>query len=129
MALPGRGHVQVRVQQVSEERVVLATLRGHALAGVVRFSTKDLAHAVRFEVLTCDAAANPIDWLARTLGGARIQQANWTQLVKNVIELSGGTADRVRHGSRTLSYDEAAAVETWIRDTIALRRRGEARDF
>ena len=91
MALPGRGHVQVRVEEVTDDYVVLATLRGHALAGIVRFSATPVAGgAVRFEVTTCDAAANAVDWITLTLGGARIQDAHWKRLVQNVVTLAGG---------------------------------------
>ena len=40
MNLPARGHVQIRVAEVTDDHVVGVTLQGHALAGCVRFSTR-----------------------------------------------------------------------------------------
>jgi NADH dehydrogenase len=118
MALPGRGHVQVRVQEVTPEHVVVATLRGHAVAGIVRFSARRHESSVRFEVTTCDAAANPIDWLALSLGGARIQDANWTRVVQKVVDLSGGTSEGIATAIQTLNATAAAEAERWIRGVI-----------
>ena len=118
MALPGRGHVQVRVEHVQEDQVIVGTLRGHAVAGIVRFSTRTLADGVRFEVMTCDRPANALDWIALTLGGAQLQNANWAAVVRNVSQLAGGTAGEVRRDQRKLSADEAGAVEGWIEALI-----------
>ena len=122
LALPGRGHVAVRVEDVSDSDVVLATLRGHAVAGFVRFDTRDAAGAVHFGVTTCDAAANALDWVALTFGGARLQDANWTRVVENVVKLAGGVADGVASDSRTLTPDEAASAQDWIQRVIARRQ-------
>ena len=127
MALPGRGHVQVRVEEVTNDYVVLATLRGHALAGIVRFSTTPVSDgAVRFEVTTCDAAANAIDWITLTLGGARIQDAHWKRLVQNVVTLAGGTTDGVHSHARTLTADERRNAESWIQRVIENHHRARA---
>jgi NADH dehydrogenase len=123
LALPGRGHVQIRVEDVTDDHVVVGTLRGHVVAGVVRFRTEPLPDGVRFEVMTCDRAANAIDWIALTLGGARLQDANWTALVQNVGTLAGGSADDVRHDARKLDQQEATAAQDWIGAVI--RRHGE----
>jgi hypothetical protein len=114
MALPGRGHVQVRVEEVAERHVVVGTLRGHALAGIVRFSVSPEESGLRFEVMTCDAAANALDWIGLTLGGARMQDANWAAAVQNVVDLSGGRSDGVQFEFRKLDAKEADAVEEWI---------------
>jgi NADH dehydrogenase len=118
MALPGRGHVQVRVEEATEGRVVLSTLRGHALAGLVQFRTRPVGDVVEFEVMTCDAAANAMDWLGLTLGGARIQDANWTRLAENVGAMAGGSAAPVQSDARKLDAEEATAVERWIRTVV-----------
>ena len=118
IALPGRGHVEVRVREVTPDHVTVATLRGHAVAGVVRFSATAHGDAVRFEVTTCDAAANALDWLTLSLGGARIQDANWTSVVAKVIEMSGGHSAGVSTVIRTLDTSEAAEAERWIREVL-----------
>jgi hypothetical protein len=120
--LPGRGHVQVRVEEADDHHVVLATLRGHPLAGFVRFRTMPAARGVRFEVTAADRSANPVDWLGLTLGGARGQNANWRQVVENVAQLAGGTADDVQSDTRDVTGDEADEVDAWIRDVINHRR-------
>jgi uncharacterized protein YbjT (DUF2867 family) len=124
MALPGRGHVQVRVEEVAPHHVIVATLRGHVVAGIVRFSTRQAGSAVVFEVMTCDTAANAVDWLALTLGGARVQDANWLRVVQNVVTLSGGTAESTHSDGQKLSGEEAAEVRGWIR-TIIARQQSE----
>jgi NADH dehydrogenase len=116
MTLPGRGHVQVRVREVASRRVTLATVRGHALAGIVRFSARDLDDGLEFEVMTCDAAANRLDWLTLTMGGARLQDANWSTVVERVAQRAGGTHGAVQSDNRTLGDEEAAAVERWVNE-------------
>jgi NADH dehydrogenase len=118
MALPGRGHVQVRVREVAPRRVTLATVRGHALAGIVRFSARDLDDGVEFEVMTCDAAANRLDWLTLTMGGARLQDANWATVVERVARRAGGTHDAVQSDNRTLGDEETASVERWVNEIV-----------
>jgi NADH dehydrogenase len=122
MALPGRGHVQVRVEEVTDTHVVVATLRGHALAGVVKFSTRTFDDSVGFEVMPCDTAANALDWLTLTLGGAKAQDANWISVVQNVVKLAGGTADPVHTEARKLAGGEAEQMQQWIRGLIQRQR-------
>jgi NADH dehydrogenase len=125
MALPGRGHVQVRVEEITDHHAIVSTLRGHALAGIVRFGARTIDDGVRFEVMTCDTAANALDWLTLTLGGARIQDANWTKVVQNVAKLAGGSAGAVEYDARKLEGEEAEHVERWI-VTIIERQRTRA---
>jgi NADH dehydrogenase len=122
LALPGRGHVQIRVEEVTDEHVIVSTVRGHALAGIVRFRVEQLADVVRFEVLTCDTAASALDWLALTIGGSRIQDANWSAVVKNVVNLSGGTSEGVQFDRRKLEEGEAQLVDRWIKGVIQRQR-------
>jgi hypothetical protein len=119
IALPGRGHVQVRVREVTTDHIVLATLRGHAVAGIVRFSATTRAGTTRFEMTTCDAAANALDWLTHSIGAARMQDANWMRVVSNVTALSGGRSEGVESDIRTLDAAQAAAAEHWIRGILA----------
>jgi hypothetical protein len=125
MALPGRGHVQVRVEEVTDAHVVLATLIGHAVAGFVRFRTHDLDGRVRFDVMTCDSAGSSLDWVAMAMGSSRLQDANWRHVVEHMVSLSGGTTDTIHMDSRTLSDEEAAAVEHWIQRIIERRHTPE----
>jgi NADH dehydrogenase len=127
MALPGRGHVQVRIEDVSDEHVIVATLRGHVLAGIVRFSAVDLAGGVRFEVLTCDTAANALDWMALSLGAARVQDANWTRVVQNVAKLAGGEASDISVDGRRLHGEERTNVERWIQNIIRRQQTSQHR--
>ena len=122
MALPGRGHVQVRVEEVTDERIVVSTLQGHALAGIVQFSTRDVERGVRFDVMTCDTAARVLDWVSLSLGGARIQDANWTTVVERVGQLADGVPGAIQTDARKLSGDEAESVTGLIR-TIVQRHR------
>lgn len=91
-ALPVRGNVQVRVEAVETNRIVLATLKRHPLAGFLQFSAEEIEDGVRFAVDTFTRAANRIDQLAMKAIGASLQDSNWENLVTKVIEVSGGAA-------------------------------------
>ena len=110
LALPMRGHVQVRCESLEERRVTLLTLEGHPLAGAVRFLCEPRGSAVRFQVEVYDRPANMIDFLAMRTVGDRLQDHTWSHVVEKVVQVSGGTAPQgVEHGQR-----------------IARRRRGES---
>lgn len=128
MAIPGRGHVQVRVEKADDREVVFATLRGHLLAGFVRFATGQHGDAVRFEVTTCDAAGSPLDWLGLSLGGAQLQNINWTTVVQRVVELSGGRTDDIEVETRRVHGEEADQLDAWIHDVVQERRAAARRD-
>jgi uncharacterized protein YbjT (DUF2867 family) len=125
--MPGRGHVQVRVEEASDRRVTFATLIGHPMSGIVRFSTDPIPDGIRFEVLTCDRAANPVDWLMLTLGGAHGQSANWQAVVQKMIELSGGWADGVHSTTQKISDQSSTAIEREIHELIQQRRAWDKR--
>ena len=118
LALPGRGHVAIRVVDVQPTQTIVATLRGHLLAGIVRFRAERVKSGVLFEVMTCDRAANPADWIGLTLGGARLQNVNWRTFVQNVVQRSGGHAGRVRRSTHGFSSAEARAVEEAVADLV-----------
>jgi NADH dehydrogenase len=126
MALPGRGHVQVRVEEVGDHHVVVGTLRGHVVAGIVRFSARQHEDRLTFEVMTCDTAANAFDWLTLTLGGGRIQDANWARVVQNVVTLSGGTADAIASDGGKLTDEEARVVQQSIQAIIEKQRAAQS---
>ena len=122
--LPFRGHVQVRVAEVDEQRFTMMTLEGHPLAGAVRIQTEPLAaDGVRFEVQAYDRAATLPDMLLmRTLGGV-LQNRAWTQLLENVANDVGGLPGDVQQSSETLSPSEAAVVQRWAEEVVVQGRR------
>jgi NADH dehydrogenase len=117
--LPGRGHVQVRVEEADDTHVVLSTLRGHPLAGVVRFLAAPSTDGMRFEVMTADKAATPLDWLGLTIGGARLQDANWRTVVERVARMAGATTTQgVQSHVRAASDPEVEHLSTWVRRLV-----------
>lgn len=126
LALPMRGHVQVRVTGLEARRVTLITLAGHPLAGAVRFLCEQRADDVRFQVEVYERAANVIDLIAMRTVGDRLQDHTWTRVVENVVEMSGGRAPAgVEHEVASLGEDEAAAVSKWLEDITTERKRAE----
>jgi len=67
-------------------------------------------------VMTCENPSNAFDWLTLSLGGARLQDANWETVVENVVKMSGGRAPKVQSDGRRLSAAEAEQADGWIRD-------------
>ncbi|MDQ2667440.1 MAG: NAD-dependent epimerase/dehydratase family protein [Gemmatimonadota bacterium] len=126
LALPMRGHVQVRVGRLEPRRVTLLTLAGHPLAGAVRFFTEQHGTSIRFQAEVYDRAANVIDLVAMRTVGDHLQDHTWSQVVEKVVELSGGaTSGGVEHESESLSDEQAAAVDKWLRELTIQRKRAE----
>jgi NADH dehydrogenase len=126
LALPMRGHVQVRVAELRDRATTLLTLEGHPLAGAVHFATTPVGSAIRFQAEIFDRAANVLDLIAMRALGDRLQVQTWTEVVENVIELSGGRApDGVQHESRSLDDEEAEGVEKWLEELAMKRKRAE----
>jgi Nucleoside-diphosphate-sugar epimerases len=126
LALPMRGHVQVRVAELEARQATLLTLEGHPLAGAVRFLSEPRGAAVRFQVEVYERAANLIDMIAMRTLGDRIQNHTWTAVVERMIERSGGVArDGVLHDSATLDSNEAAAIQEWLEGIVLKRKREE----
>ncbi|HEX8557546.1 MAG TPA: NAD-dependent epimerase/dehydratase family protein [Pyrinomonadaceae bacterium] len=125
LALPLRGNVQVRVEEVAARRVTFATVEGHMLAGVIRFTAAgERRGEVRFSVEIHARAATALDWLALNTVGDSLQRSNWEQVVGRVVELSGGSAPAgVRGESETLSDDEARRVQRLLKDLVNRRKR------
>ncbi len=121
--LPMRGHVQVRVEIVEPTRVVLATLEGHAIAGIVEFTSSDIAEGARFCVDVNARAANVVDWIALETIGRIAQSWNWRAVVQRMIDLSGGTSDGVHEISERLSDEEARKAEARARAIVEQRQR------
>lgn len=126
LALPMRGHVQVRVAEIDERRVTLLTLEGHPLAGAVRFLCEPRGATVRFQVEVYDRAANMIDLIAMRALGDRLQSRTWTEVVENMVTRSGGSApDGVQHDSVALDEEEATVIEQWLEQVMMRRKRDE----
>ena len=125
LALPMRGHVQVRVASLEERRVTLLTLEGHPLAGAVRFLCEPRGDAVRFQVEVYDRPANVIDFLAMRTIGDRLQDHTWSHVVEKMIEISGGSASGVESETASLDEDEAKAIERWVAELALQRKRAE----
>ena len=125
LGLPARGHVQVRVAQLDDHDITLATLEGHPLAGVVRFRFDDRDDgAVRFTIDVIDRAASRIDQLSMALGGGLAQARTWRQTAENVAREAGGASgDGVREQSWSLDDDDAEPLEDWVRGLVQARRR------
>jgi len=126
LALPMRGHVQVRVASLEPRRATLLTLEGHPLAGAVRFLCEPRGDAVRFQVEVYDRPANVLDFIAMRTVGDRMQDHTWSHVVEKMIERSRGTApDGVQHESATLDDAEAHAIERWVEELAMRRKRAE----
>jgi NADH dehydrogenase len=124
MALPVRGNVQVRVEQVTPTQATLVTLSGHPLCGAIRFLAEQRADFLRFEVQVYDRPANIADWLAMRTVGDGLQAQTWEALVTAMVAESGGTATMsVQHEEVDLDPDQAERVETWVKEVVVERKR------
>ncbi len=127
LALPLRGHVQVRVERADPTAVLLVTVEGHPIAGVVEFTTRQLpGGTVRFAIDNYSRAGNAIDALALRTIGEPVQSVHWSKVVQNVIDASGGTSDGVITESRTVDDETAALVEKNVRELIEKRQREQS---
>jgi NADH dehydrogenase len=126
LALPLRGHVQVRVAELEPRRVTLLTLEGHPLAGAVRFLCEPRGSAVRFQAEVYDRPANVIDFLAMRTVGDRLQDHTWSHVVDKVIQISGGQAPAgVESETASLDEAEAKAIERWVAELALQRKRAD----
>jgi NADH dehydrogenase len=124
MELPMGRRVQVRVVEMTPRRITLVTLRGHPLAGAVRFLAESRGDRVRFEVQVYDRSSNTADWLVMHPFGARMQEVNWSALVERMVEETGGSApDDVQQEQDTLEGAQAREVERWLTELVRARRR------
>ena len=108
IAMPLRGHTQVRVEASTPTCITCATLAGHVLAGMVRFRTEDVDDGVVFEVHTVDHAGSRLDRIALALGGLQVKQWTWRRFVKDVVRSSGGRA----HGGITQTSTPLSVEQT-----------------
>ena len=126
LSVPGRGNLQVRVLEVAPRRITFSTVEGHMLAGAVRFKTARLKEGVRFAVEINARAANRLDMLMMNTVGGPLQKSNWEQVVRRVVELSGGEApDGVQSDSARLDEEEAEQVERQLGELVTRRKRAQ----
>jgi uncharacterized protein YbjT (DUF2867 family) len=126
-SLPLRGNFQVRVEVADPTHVVLATIEGHPLAGIVEIKTSESDGGLRFAIETWTRASNFLDWIAVRTVGAPAQDANWRAVVQRAIEASGGTSEGVQQEKEILSDDEAARAEERVKGIVQERKREEVR--
>jgi uncharacterized protein YbjT (DUF2867 family) len=126
LALPLRGHIQVRVAEAADRRITLLTLAGHPLAGAVRFLFSYQGPDVRFEIQVYGRAANAVDFVAMRTVGDFVQNRAWEMVVDNVVRAAGGQArGGVKSESSSLSPDETRSVESWLDALVTKMKREE----
>jgi uncharacterized protein YbjT (DUF2867 family) len=124
LALPMRGNVQVRAEEVGDGVITLATLEGHPLAGAVRFEFAEVPTGLRFTINVADRPATALDYVGMALVGNAAQRKAWVTTAERVVEASGGEApDGVRHSAASLDDEQAAPFQAWIERMVARRLR------
>ena len=124
MALPVRGHVQIRVERLTENEAVLVTLAGHPLAGAVRFLSEQIADSLRFQVQLYDRPANLADWFLMRAVGDGVQARSWEAMLEKLVAESGGTCTSgIQHEEEILDEEKTERVEAWLADLILARKR------
>lgn len=124
MALPLRGNIQVRVVDLGERYVTLATVAGHPLAGTVTFRTEDSGATIRFEAEVRDRAAGFADWVMMETAGRFLQRFSWHELIGNVVRESGGHApDGVHEEIRELEEQDANEADKRLVDLVSASQR------
>lgn len=127
MALPLRGNVQVRVEEVTANQATLITLSGHPLAGAIRFTSEQRSDVVRFQVQIYDRPANLADWLMMRTVGEGVQAYAWESLMEAIVRESGGTsASTVGHEEEYLNEHESERVDEWVKEIVIARKRAQA---
>lgn len=124
MSLPVRGHIQVRVAEVTDTDVTLLTLRGHPLAGAVRFRAGTRNGSLRFEVQVLERAASLTDFALMALGGNVLQGRTWEDFVRNVLAETGTVPEEVSSATVALDDGQAKRIETWLRGLVDRGGRG-----
>lgn len=127
LALPMRGHIQVRVAESLPRVTTLMTLAGHPLAGAVRFLSEARGDDLRFEIQVFDRASSVLDLLMMRTVGELLQEQSWVELAENVVRAVKGTArDGVHRESESLDDAQADLIEEWLRNLAMERKREEA---
>ena len=123
--LPLRGALAMRVEEITPDRIVCATLEGHPLAGLLVFDFIERGRGVRFEVCTHARQADAADAVLMAAIGDLLQDVHWRTVVDNVVKLSGGRApEGVQMDVADLAGEEAARIEAWAEQLKLRRLRG-----
>lgn len=128
LALPLRGHVQVRVVDLANNSMTLATLAGHPLAGVNTFRFEGTpGHDLRFEVETCDRSATFVEDLAMRTLGLFLKRWTWNTFVERTAQAFGSPPPvEVQTAEETLEgEDEKQALKEMERKIAATTREAE----
>lgn len=127
LAIPVRGTVQVRVEEVANRTATAVTLEGHPLSGAIRFSVEEVEGGLlRFEVRSFTRPSGFLDQLTTGTVGAPLRRIAWTSFVEEVVRRSGGEAvGGVRTESEALDETAAADVERWVEEVV-MRSRARA---
>jgi uncharacterized protein YbjT (DUF2867 family) len=127
MEVPLRGHVQVRVEELGARGMTFVTVEGHHLAGAIRFSVRELADRLRFEIRSYTRAADLLDGLGMAAVGRKLQKETWKSVVEAVVDRCHGTAaDGVCEEAWELTPREAGRVERWVEEVVLNRKRRRA---
>jgi hypothetical protein len=127
LSLPFRGHVQVRIAEVEARSMTLVTIKGHPLAGAVRFLVEDRGADLRFEVQVYARAANVLDLLMMRTLGERLEDAAWRDVVQGVVESTYCEAPAgIQVETETLDDEQSERIEEWVADLVIDRKREEA---
>jgi NADH dehydrogenase len=128
MAIPVRGNVQVRVEEITERGMTLCTLAGHPLAGAVRFLSEERGDLLRFEIQVYDRPATVIDWVMMNPVGDSMQSQAWVETIERVVSASGGlSVNDIETESTALDDQKSGEIANWVDDLVATRKREQRR--
>lgn len=127
LQLPLRGHVQVRVVEITGTSLTVVTLAGHPLAGynVFRFTGTPGAD-LRFEVESCDRPSNLLDSMAILSVGIFLKRWTWSTVVENTAKMAGALPPVDVHSeSHELSEEEEKQAQALIQRKVDEMARQE----
>jgi uncharacterized protein YbjT (DUF2867 family) len=127
LSLPMRGHVQVRVVEITGTSMTYATIAGHPLAGTVTFRFIGVpGEDLRFEVEACDRPASPPDALAMYPLGILMKRWNWSKVVERAADFSGALPPiEVKTSEQTLTGEQEQEAVEEIRQQVDTFARDE----
>jgi len=126
LAVPLRGHVQVRVAEIDGRAITCVTIEGHFLAGMIRFMVEEHGDELRFEVRSYTRASDLLDQVGMRTIGQVAQKATWGSVVDEVVRRSGGeAAEGVESRHDELEGAAADEVEAWAKELVLERVREE----
>jgi hypothetical protein len=90
IALPGAGHVGVRVVHVASNTLTVATLEGHPIAGRITFGAypNDRGDVV-FHIRSRSRAASALHRLGHLVAGDTMQSTTWTDFIDRLANTVG----------------------------------------